>query len=210
MMEAVLVVQDSHCWAEDVSQGADQPLTIDNCVPVGRTGARVLFEIDGGREKADRTLRMIRTHPDTSEISINEPIEGVVTGSMVVKKGCMCRTVFSSDCFLETATTLGDGKVEWHIITGTEGALFKLIDGLREKGAKVEIQKIVRVENREGVTRRQQFLLSKALERGFFDYPRRTTIKRLSQELQVVPSTLREVLKRGEKNVIEEFFRGRV
>jgi hypothetical protein len=45
---------------------------------------------------------------------------------MVAKKGCLCRSVFSFDCLLGRRRRCLGGLVEWDIITGTEGVLFKL------------------------------------------------------------------------------------
>ena len=42
---------------------------------------------------------------------------------------------------------------------------------------------------------------------GYYDYPKRTTIREMAVILRVAPSTLTEILQRGERNIIERHLR---
>jgi predicted DNA binding protein len=45
-----------------------------------------------------------------------------------------------------------------------------------------------------------------ALERGYFDYPRRITLEELAKVCNTSLSTVTETLKRGEKNILRHYF----
>lgn len=56
----------------------------------------------------------------------------------------------------------------------------------------------------DGLTDRQYEALRTAYERGYFDIPRRTSLKELAIELDISPSSLSERLRRAQTQLIEE------
>lgn len=55
------------------------------------------------------------------------------------------------------------------------------------------------------LTERQQWLLDEAIERGYYDTPRRTTLVDLADELDIAKSTCSEILHRAEERVLKEY-----
>jgi predicted DNA binding protein len=97
--------------------------------------------------------------------------------------------------------------VELRVVGGVKGALPELMDNLRQDGCQVELKRVGREDADSVVTRRQEQVVRKALEMGYFDYPRRGGLKELSRDMGVSQSTIAEVLQRGERNIIEQYFR---
>ncbi|HNU36416.1 MAG TPA: helix-turn-helix domain-containing protein, partial [Methanomassiliicoccales archaeon] len=46
-----------------------------------------------------------------------------------------------------------------------------------------------------------------ALEKGYYDYPRSVSLQELAKSFGVTASTMGEILQRGERNIIREYFR---
>lgn len=57
------------------------------------------------------------------------------------------------------------------------------------------------------LTDRQQWLLDEAIERGYYDTPRRTTLVALADELDLAKSTCSELLHRAEERVMKQYRR---
>jgi predicted DNA binding protein len=57
-------------------------------------------------------------------------------------------------------------------------------------------------EHKEVLTPTQEYVLLLAFEMGYFNYPRKVTLKELSKALNMSPSTLNEILRRAIKNLI--------
>jgi len=71
----------------------------------------------------------------------------------------------------------------------------------------VKVIKVVKVRSKSIVTARQEQILRVALEAGYYDYPRKVTLKKLAEKLNISLSTLDEILRRAEKNIIESYLR---
>ncbi|BBD72688.1 bacterio-opsin activator [Sulfodiicoccus acidiphilus] len=76
-------------------------------------------------------------------------------------------------------------------------------------GVNAKVLRVSKVSREEPLTVRQEQALVAALETGYFDYPRRVSLSELANRLGVSASTLDEVLRRAEKNVISRYLQGR-
>ncbi|MEM0022686.1 MAG: helix-turn-helix domain-containing protein, partial [Archaeoglobaceae archaeon] len=65
-----------------------------------------------------------------------------------------------------------------------------------------------RPEDKESMTFREEEILRTALEKGFFDYPKRIKLEELAKIFNISPSTLSEILRRAQKKVLERYFKG--
>jgi len=100
--------------------------------------------------------------------------------------------------------------VEWRIIAAHETALRSLLNELREGGCTTRLLSKRKVDDSSFVTKRQEAAVRAALEKGYYDYPRRVTLQELAKGFGVTASTMGEVLQRGERNIIREYFRTRM
>ena len=132
--------------------------------------------------------------------------DGSVLGNVVTEKCVACKLLTRSDCHLTSAQSTGDGSVEWHLITGHEGSLGELIENLRKVGCVIELKSTKRIETHAMLTKRQEEIIHYAVDHGYYDHPKRTTIKKLARHFDISPSTLAEILQRSEKKIICSHF----
>jgi hypothetical protein len=71
------------------------------------------------------------------------------------------------------------------------------------------VVKISKIKDEEELTARQENILQIALEKGYFEFPKKITLRQLAKVLDVSPATLTEILRRGQKRVLQEHFKGR-
>ncbi len=88
----------------------------------------------------------------------------------------------------------------------TREALFAYRDVCREKGIPFRIQRIFEESaaagDRYGVTDRQWEALTVALEEGYFDVPRETTLSAVAEKLDISAQALSARLRRGQANLL--------
>jgi len=115
----------------------------------------------------------------------------------------------SSGVPLETPFEVCDGEMTFEA-TVPQQNLSKLGETLDEMGISYRVDRIQQdVESDPLLTDRQQWLLDEAIERGYYDTPRRTTLVDLADELDIAKSTCSETLHRAEERVLKDYVRNK-
>ena len=208
MIEAVLEVNIPGGWVHDISVNFDVPVRILDCIPFGDKGARSFVELECDDPEMQQAIsRAIEKHPDVCkwESSITE--EGRMRGIALLTKCRACKAIVSSDCYLRSAKTKGGGLVEWQVIAARESALVQVIAELKQSGCSIKLLSKKNLDDTNFVTKRQEMAILNALEKGYYDYPRRVGLQDLAKSFGVTASTMGEILQRGERNIIREYFR---
>jgi len=208
MIEVVLKIRMPDNWVANVTHEFDTSLRFIDCMPYGESGGRGLVEIKGTPEEVARIVEEIKRHPDICHVEISPLREGVL-GSIVTNKCVACRMLTGSDCFLTSALSVGDGNVEWRLIAGKEGSFLELLEKLRASGCEVELKKITHLNKRSALTKRQEEIMRVAFEKGYYDYPKKITIEKLAEIFDISPSTLNEIIQRGERKIVWEHLGGK-
>lgn len=92
--------------------------------------------------------------------------------------------------------------------TTTHDRLTRFTDELEAAGVAYELLSITQsTDPRELLTDRQRELVERALERGYYDSPRRCSLTDLADELNVNKATASGILHRAEGAIIAEFMR---
>lgn len=136
--------------------------------------------------------------------------EGVAVSPQEAKVLVREHTCFVALSILEAGCIITDAEIEerdviWSIVC-EDGAFLNLIRGLEESGIDFEIVYKGEPEKESEVTYREEEILKLALERGYFDFPKRIKLEELAALLNIAPSTLSEILRRGQKKVLERYF----
>jgi len=101
-----------------------------------------------------------------------------------------------------SANTRSDGRVDWNLITGGEGSLKELVERLVAEGCEVDIRRSRRPDMHRPLTDRQEEIIRMAMKAGYYDQPKRVTIKDLAKVAGIAPSTFQEILQRAEHKVM--------
>ncbi|ADC64247.1 Bacterio-opsin activator HTH domain protein [Ferroglobus placidus DSM 10642] len=127
----------------------------------------------------------------------------------ILFKGHTCHvalTILKSGCLISSAVLEKD-NVTWNIICD-EDSFIKLSRELEKEGVEFEIVYKGRFGEKDKVTLREEEILKIALEKGYFDFPKKIKLEELASQLNIAPSTLSEILRRGQKKVLEKYFSG--
>ena len=123
-------------------------------------------------------------------------------------EGCeVCNTILSHDAFLISGKSMEEYRIMYSFIVPTLEAYTSIVSELEEKGHKVNVLKMGGFEPKSGIlTQKQEKVFWLALKGGFFDYPRQIGMEELSSKLGIRPSTLSEILRRGTRRLLEQYF----
>ncbi|HNX47328.1 MAG TPA: helix-turn-helix domain-containing protein [Methanomassiliicoccales archaeon] len=208
MIEAVLEVDIPDSWVHDISANFNVPVRILDCIHFGEHGARSFVELECNDPEMQQIVsRAIEKHPDVCKWEPAIAEDGRMRGIALLTKCRACKAVMRSDCYLRSAKTIGNGKVEWQIIASREAALGALIDELKKNGCAITLRSKKTLDDTSFVTKRQEVVVHAALMNGYYDYPRGVSLQQLAKSFDVTTSTMGEILQRGERNIIREYFR---
>jgi predicted DNA binding protein len=204
MKEVVLKLKVPDNWVKDITQRHPVPIKFLECKPFGEAGGRSLIEIDGDDQEVDEMVEEMRAHPDICKIDLFPCKDGRVLGTVTTSKCVACQLLTGSDCFLVNATSRSEGWVEWDLVSSTDEALSSLIRNLEETGCSVRILKKAKLDKNSLLTKRQEEIVRIAFELGYYDHPRKKTIRELSKVFGISASTLSEIMQRGERKIIRQ------
>lgn len=116
-------------------------------------------------------------------------------------EGCgLARAAAASGAAPRFPFRVADGHDEWTLVASRAGCR-AFCDALQEAGVAFEVRRTGALPTEDVLTDRQREVLDRAVEAGFYDYPRRTNLTELAQDLGVVKSTLSQMLMQIEQAV---------
>lgn len=106
---------------------------------------------------------------------------------------------------VETPFYIKNGKIKWEISAPRKN-ISKLREKLDKLSLKYEIDRIVEIPDSEKLlTDRQQEVLLKAVKRGYYETPRKTSLSNISDELGIAKSTCSQIIHRAEEKIVKKF-----
>ncbi|MCU0798804.1 MAG: helix-turn-helix domain-containing protein [Candidatus Thermoplasmatota archaeon] len=207
MYEAVISVNLNESWVSIISRQLPIHITILDSIPYGDGGVQDLAEVKLNGTQPEILESTIKDLPTVEFVKVTQTdLDKAIT--IVGAKGCGgCKAIVESGCFLVSARTSEGGWVEWKLILNEKLQLQRLVDEL--KGRKIDSKLILiqPIDDRESLTPRQEKIIKTALERGYYDFPKRIGIRELARLFDISTASVSETLRRGQKKIIEEHFR---
>jgi len=208
MLEAVVSITPPHSWIKHVTSNFPAVIRVMDCRNIpGKEGVQELFEITCAAELSEKIIDFLMHDDYVYDVDVVKGRPGRVVGSLKTKKCTACRTFSSASCYLVSASSKPDGKLEWTLL-GNDTMVRSLLKQLENKQIEAEVLKISQLQEEDDITARQEHILQIALEKGYFEFPKKITLRQLAKTLAISPATLTEILRRGQKHVLQEHFKG--
>jgi predicted DNA binding protein len=155
----------------------------------------------------DRNLEGIKEQiqNEAADTEIIRVKEGKAFGLVICSNCIVAHTMRDLACTITSQRVNRDGSVELQLLASGREIFRQLVDRLRSKGIKVDVLRLtssIDDVNGEKITARQAQIIRKALELGYYDYPRKIRQKKLADVCGISSSTLSELLRRAERNII--------
>jgi predicted DNA binding protein len=207
MLEASIVVKPLESWAVDISKRVRAPIVISECTATRDGEVSGLVEILLEGVSREGVLRELERHPDVDCWHVaQETPDNRLLCSLTVKKWAVCSALQRPHCYIRSAKTRKNGWLEWNLVVSDVEVLNNIIRKLKNDGCNVELIRKRELNDYQVLTKRQEEIVRKALEMGYFDYPRGVTGRELSRRLEISQSTLYEILQNSQKKLVEMYF----
>ena len=209
MREIVLQLKAPQTWLSEITAHYPTTIRILDCKPAEmKDGVRQLVEVSADQDQLDKIVRDVKASPLVKEAYVVQTKRGRMLGSLLTESA-FCGTVMHTEAFCRSclfhSKANPDGTVDWTLAFNKREALTELLDRMKQEHVDVKILKLSSVADVENLTSHQRTLVETALEEGFFDYPRRITLRQLSKKMGISASTASEVLRRAERKILASY-----
>ncbi len=165
----------------------------------------IFFHVHENGSCSTSRVILLPSKPDALELIIShEAVDEVIVENerpltILVRHTCPLADVFAAAAHPSPPFTVQAGRAEWdHAGDGEE-----LRRMLRDRGLRITVRRVRRGRGRE-LTPRQREILLRAIEEGYYDFPRRITLSELADKLGISKSYLSETLAKVESKLLPE------
>lgn len=190
-------------WVGDLSREYDDVrFRVLAALPDGETGVG-LAEVTG--DDLDALLGAVREADAVASLDVLQRRDRTALVQFETTTPLLLLAVRDSGVPLEMPFDIVDGEATW-TVTAPRDRLSALGTQLEASGVPFTVDAVTEDVDQEAVlTRRQAALLEAAVDRGYYDTPRRCTLRELAADLDMAKSTCSETLHRAEERVVKRF-----
>ncbi|MFA9503922.1 helix-turn-helix domain-containing protein [Natrinema thermotolerans] len=157
---------------------------------------------------ADRICEAFRADDSVTDLTVLETACHRRRLQLETTSPVVLTAIQSSGVPLRTPFEISDGRMALETTIPQE-QLSRLGESLTDSGITYSLERVQPEADSESLlTDRQQWLLYEAIDRGYYDTPRRITLVELADELDIAKSTCSETLHRLEERVLKQFVTG--
>lgn len=212
MKEAVLALKSQDNWASSLSKKYQVDVKVLDCKPANDGQAlRQMVELETVNENENVIIEDIRSHPEVLDAYIVKSKRGKMIGTVLTRQAVVCSTVLNSNSFCRNCVfTLKpdeNGKVRWSLALGSGSPLKEILGNIESHGIQADILEISQIPDNRPLTSRQEQIIRIALQKGYFNYPRKVGVRALAKEVGVSSSTLSELLRRAERKIVTKYLK---
>lgn len=206
MLEAILAVDTPNDWKKEAIQKYHAKISVLDCLPYAKKGNKDLVKIEVDPKHMQMLLDDVKRNPSVDDVDLTAIEDGVIKGAVSTVDCVACCSMVGDEAFLIDSRLNEDGKTIWTLLVTEKESVRRLIRELEGHRYHVELQKLSSIDNQELMTSRQEDILRIAFERGYFDYPKRISLRDLASMFGISISTLSEMLRKGQRKIMEEYF----
>ncbi len=206
MLEAILAIETPMDWKREVIQKYHAKINVLDCLRHDEHGNKDLVQIKVAPEHMEMLVADVKKNPAVADVDLSAVDDGVIKGAVSTVDCVACCTMVGESAFLIDDRLDDDGKTVWTLLSTDKESVRELIRMLENHRYNVELRKLTSIDNQELMTSRQEDILRIAFERGYFDYPKRISLRDLASMFGISISTLSEMLRKGQRKIMEEYF----
>jgi len=206
VLEAILSLDTPMDWKKEAIQKYHAKISVIDCLPFDKKGNRDLVTIVVDPEHAQMLIDDIKRNAHVEDVDLTAVDDGVLKGAVATIDCVACCRMVEKHAFLIDARLDDKGMTVWTLLASDKESVRDLIRKLEAHRYQVELQKLTSIDNQELMTSRQEDILHIAYERGYFDYPKRISLRDLASMFGISISTLSEMLRKGQRKIMEEYF----
>lgn len=178
-----------------------------DCKPFNSAGMALLFELRGEEEGIRGAVAAIRQTDGVRQAIEGEDRGDTVPLLVVLDRPVFCRAsnetaIICLECPLNSEVQ----PAAWRFIARKASDIRQVLKSLEREGIRPRIEEVAPFEPRPVLTGRQREIMTTAVSKGYFEFPRKINLTELSKIVGVKPSTLSEILRGAERRIMENAF----
>ena len=210
MMEALLSLAMPCSWIYNLAKEHQVRVLLIDTVMTEEDITRDLVEINLRDRDSETIIGHIEEFEHVVSVEITERHKGRLLAIVEVRNCPGCLSLTTADVFLLAAHTTEEQRLEWKVAFSNREDLDNLIQELQGTGTDVELVRVSNtIDDGLRLTDRQLRIVEVAFKRGYYDYPKRISIRELARIFGVSTATVSEILRRGQRKIIKEHFEGK-
>ncbi|WP_226013505.1 helix-turn-helix domain-containing protein [Halomicrobium salinisoli] len=200
--ELTITVPDS-VWISEVSRA--YPETTFRVLAATANTATGVARIEIAGDESAAVCEEIRAYDAVTDLTVLEADEGAHRVQVETTVPLLLSSLQDSGVPIEMPIEVRDAELRLELTVPSE-TLSALGETLDQLGIAYTVERIQQdVESDPLLTDRQRWVLEEAIDRGYYDTPRRTTLVDLADDLDVAKSTCSEILHRAEERVLKHY-----
>ncbi len=200
------MVDDPDNWIRSTAKGGKAHVKIMGVKVPSEGVTQDYVELSSEKLTPEELVKHLREMNGVMASNLSKVDRHRVVGTVTTHNCPVCSTFAGLNCFLVSASTAADDKMEWKLLISEDGDLKSLCERLDSKHVRYEIIDVShRLQKRE-ITSRQEEIVRVALDLGYFEFPKRIRLEELAEKLGLSAGTLSEILRRGEKHILSKYF----
>jgi predicted DNA binding protein len=182
-------------------------LSVVECKPFNATGMTLLLEMKGDAVGIRAAIAAVRQIDGVRQAIEGEDDGDAVPLLVVLDRPAICRASNESAIIcLECPLDSVNQPASWSFIARRASDIRLVLASLEREGVQTRIEDMSPLEPRPTLTGRQKEIMTTAVSHGYFEFPRKINLTELSELVGVKPSTLSEILRGGERRIMENAF----
>jgi len=171
-------------------------LSIADCWPLYRGEMAMLLGLTGTPIAIKKTISALQEMVGVREVYEVDNDVHSTTVFMALEKPRICRSAENSVVMcLDCPFNSTEVPARWRFAAKKTSDVREIIARLAEGGIQARIQDISPLDKNVTLTLKERGIIAVAIERGYFEFPRKITLEGLSQVVGVEPASLGKILR---------------
>ena len=206
MLEAHIAIDAPSTWRDEIVRNHDARVTIIDWLHQDECCCKVFVEIEVKSGKEEALMKDLRASPAIEDEDLEMVGPGTVKGAISTDECLGCCSALDNGVFQIKGTIGPDGRLVQVLVAPDRDAVKRMLSNMELHGHNVTLLKLSSVDPEELLTSRQETILVTALERGYFDQPKGTSLVDLANDFQVSVSTASEIIRKATYKVMSVYF----
>jgi|Deesub1362B_J571_1020462.scaffolds.fasta_scaffold00005_301 predicted DNA binding protein len=208
MIDVAIDIKVPYCWTGVIFRRYSKVVRILNYkIDIKRNVITDLVQIYLDKDtNIDTLMEQIRLMDSVVDARIREFHKGTLVLE-VTSRGCPLYSILKYDslCF-KSENIKADGCIEMLLSVRKRRYINYIIKKIKKEAWNIRIENIKLHPRKHPISLRQEAIIKTALDLGYYDCPKKITLRALADILGISPSTLNEALRKAEKKIISSYF----
>lgn len=191
-------------WITEVSKQYNTVVRLISSIPREKDELLEMVELSSPNDNVEDVIAHLSKRKDVLDTDMIVLNKGRAFGSVHSRGSKVRKRLAEMDAFIDAAKSDKSGSVHYILLTCSEAVVNAFMKDLPKVG---KVESISKLEGHV-ITAKDEAVLSLAARAGFYEYPKRSSIRDLARMLNMANMDVTESLRLAQRKVIECYLLG--